>query len=60
MFDEELPAKKSHNITRYLEPLSLDELAHYVTELEAEIVRVQTEMAKKKAHMDNAASLFKS
>lgn len=59
MFDEEPLAKKAHNITRHLEPLSLDELAHYITELKAEIARVEGEMDKKKAHMASAASIFK-
>lgn len=59
MFDEELPKKKTHDITRDLEPLSLNELATYVTELVAEMARVEEEMAKKKAHMDSAASLFR-
>lgn len=60
MFDEELPIKKEHNITRNLEPLSLDELAQYITELNEEIVRTEAEISKKKAHMDSAASVFKS
>ncbi len=60
MFDEELPQKKEHSITRNLEPLSLDELAQYVIELKEEIRRTESEMARKKAHMDSASSIFKS
>ena len=60
MFDEELPAKKTHDITRNLEPLSLDELSHYITELQEEIARTEEEIKRKKAHMDSADSIFKS
>jgi uncharacterized small protein (DUF1192 family) len=59
MFDEELPQKKEVSITRNLEPLSLDELAHYITELQGEITRTEAEIMRKKAHMDSASSIFK-
>jgi len=59
MFDD-APMKKEHNITRNLEPLSIDELTLYIKELNAEIARTEAEILKKKAHMDSASSIFKS
>ncbi|MEM9469520.1 MAG: DUF1192 domain-containing protein [Pseudomonadota bacterium] len=59
MFDEELPIKKKETIERNLEPLSLDELSSYISELKAEITRTEAEIEKKKAHMNDAASVFK-
>lgn len=63
MFDEDdLPKAKKiagSGINRNLEPLSLDELAHYITELDAEIARVRTEIARKKDVFGAAESFFK-
>ncbi len=42
-----------------LEPMSLDELDHYIDDLREEIVRSEEEIKRKKAHMEAAASAFK-
>ncbi len=60
MFDEELPKKKPEAVfPRNLERLSVTELAEYIAELEAEIVRVRADMDKKKTSQDAAASIFR-
>jgi len=43
-----------------LEVMSVDELEDYVVALQAEIARTQDEIAKKRDHLSNADSLFKS
>jgi uncharacterized small protein (DUF1192 family) len=43
-----------------LEKMSVSELEARIKALEAEVVRVATELAKKKAHEAAAAQLFKS
>jgi len=43
-----------------LDVMSIDELEEYVLALQAEIARTEDEIAKKKAHLDGADSLFKS
>ncbi len=61
MFDDELPvSKKSVDFPRNLELLSVEELKHYVRDLESEISRVNNDIEKKKASHDAAASIFKS
>lgn len=60
MFDDEPQLKKTDNLNRNLEPLSLDELSAYIDDLKEEIARTEAEIQKKKAHMDSAASIFKS
>lgn len=59
MFDEELPQKKDISITLDLEPLSFDELEQYIRQLKDEILRTESEIARKKAHMDSVSSIFK-
>lgn len=59
MFDEEPVKKQDASLNKNLEPLSLDELAHYIVELKEEISRTEAEIARKKAHMDSASSIFK-
>ncbi|MCL4679363.1 MAG: DUF1192 family protein [Alphaproteobacteria bacterium] len=60
MFDEELPKKKPEAVfPRNLERLSVAELAEYIADLEAEIVRVQADMEKKKTSQDAASSIFR-
>ena len=44
---------------RNLETLSIEQLEEYVAELEREILRVQADIAKKRAHISGAESLFK-
>ena len=43
-----------------LDVMSLEELQDYVTELKAEIARVEEEIAKKQDHRSSADALFKS
>lgn len=60
MFDDDLPKKKNtHDFPRNLESLSLDELAAYVIDLKAEITRTESEIDRKKASEQAAASFFK-
>jgi uncharacterized small protein (DUF1192 family) len=60
MFDEELPKKKPEAVfPRNLERLSVAELAEYIADLEAEIVRVRADMDKKKTSQDAASSIFR-
>ncbi len=58
MFDDEEPKRIKQDIVN-LEPLSMDELANYIGELKAEIIRTEQEIARKKNHMDAASSIFK-
>ena len=56
---EELEDRKKPQTPKDLEPCSLDELAEYIENLKAEIIRTEAEIEKKKAHMDAASSAFK-
>lgn len=58
MFEEPELGKKPVG-PKDLEPYSVDELVAYIEDLKAEIIRTEAEMAKKKAHMDAASSIFK-
>lgn len=60
MFDDDLEPKNKSAKLRNLEPLSIDELAAYVQDLKAEILRSEAEIAKKKAYADTASSFFKT
>lgn len=60
MFDDDLDPKKKPSKLKNLEPLSVDELAAYIDDLKAEIVRTEAEMAKKKAYANAASSFFKT
>lgn len=60
MFDDDLDPKKKAPKLRNLEPMSVAELAAYVEELRAEIVRVEADIAKKKAYSEAASSFFKT
>lgn len=59
MFDDDLEPQKQITETKNLEPLSLDELQNYISELKEEIIRTEEEAKRKKAHMDAASSVFK-
>ena len=43
-----------------LDKMSVEELEDYIQDLKTEIVRVEKDIAKKKAHAAAAASIFKS
>ena len=59
MDPEDLEPRKAKPKPKNLDPLSIDELNNYIAELEAEIARVKSEMAKKSAHLSAAAAFFK-
>ncbi|MGH1398190.1 MAG: DUF1192 domain-containing protein [Alphaproteobacteria bacterium] len=59
MFDDLPKPKTDDAFPRDLEDLSIDELGDYITDLKAEIARVEGDIAKKKASQDAAASVFK-
>lgn len=58
MFNDEDFGKKPPAL-KNLEPMSLNELSHYIEEMKGEIVRAESEIKRKKAHMDAASSIFK-
>jgi len=60
MFDDDLPAGKAPKSPVNLETMSIDELEHYIREMEEEIQRVKAEIDKKRAHAQAASSVFKS
>lgn len=60
MFDDDLDPKTKKAARKNLEPMSIDELEHYIDSMHAEIERVRAEIAKKKAHQQAASSFFKS
>jgi uncharacterized small protein (DUF1192 family) len=60
MFDDLPPVKKTtQDFPRNLENMSLNELELYITDLQNEISRVQTDIAGKKASQEAAAAVFK-
>ena len=59
MFDD-LPEKKTtSDFPRDLENMSINELENYITDLQGEISRVQSDIATKKASQEAAAAVFK-
>jgi len=58
--DDRPRPKMMHQIGQDLSLLSLDDLNEHIAMLEAEIGRLKTEAAKKRASRDAAASFFKS
>lgn len=60
MFDEELDPKTKKPKPRNLGQMSISELQDYITDLKAEITRVEGDIEKKKASQAAAAAIFKS
>lgn len=59
MFDD-LPVKKSaQSFPRSLDGMSVSELEEYISDLKAEIARVEEDISKKRASQDAAAAIFK-
>ena len=59
MFDD-LPEKKTtSDFPRDLENMSINELELYITDLQSEIARVQTDIAGKRVSQEAAAAVFK-
>lgn len=60
-WDEDLPKKRpAYELGADLSTLSLEELQHYLTVLDAERQRVEAMVAAKKASQDAANSVFKA
>lgn len=59
MFDDDTPKSKSDTFPRNLETLSVSDLNEYIKDLEDEILRVKTDIERKKSSQDAAASVFK-
>jgi uncharacterized small protein (DUF1192 family) len=60
MDTDDLEPRKAKPKPKNLDPMSVEDLLEYIEELKAEIRRVEENMAKKKAHLSAAASLFKT
>jgi uncharacterized small protein (DUF1192 family) len=59
MEDEDLAPRKAKPQPKSLDPMSIAELEAYIAELQGEIGRVNSEIAKKRKIRDGAASLFR-
>lgn len=59
IFDDDTEPKNRKRTLKPLDSLSVGELAEYIADLQAEIVRAEAEMAKKKNHMAAVDALFK-
>lgn len=59
LFDDDLDPKTKKRKPRPLDLLSVPELKEYVTDLKAEIVRVEADIAKKEKSKSAAEALFK-
>jgi len=60
MFDEDGRKITIQEFPRNLEALSVEDLALYIEDLNAEIRKCEAEMARKKASAEAAANVFKS
>lgn len=58
--DDDFDPKTKQPKLKDLDPMSVSELEEYITSMKLEIIRVETDIAKKKAHQDAVSSLFKS
>ena len=56
---EDLEPRKKPVEKRNLEPMSIDELRHYIEQLRAEIERVEADIARKQNQFSVADSFFK-
>lgn len=56
---EDLEPRKKLVEKRNLEPMSIDELRHYIEQLKTEIVRVEADIARKQSQRSVADSFFK-
>ena len=60
MFDPENEPRNAPKKPKNLDNMSIEELHQYIQDMKDEILRVEKEILKKKAHKDAAASIFKS
>ena len=59
MLEDDLEPQKQPKKPRDLSNMSISELEDYIAAMKEEIVRVEDDIKKKKAHQDAAASVFK-
>lgn len=59
IFDDDTEPKSKKKTLKPLDGYSIDELAAYIADLQTEITRAESEMAKKKNHMAAVDALFK-
>lgn len=59
IFDEDTEPKNRKKTLKPLDKLSVDELGEYLSDLRAEILRVEAEMGKKQKHLEAMDALFK-
>jgi len=59
LIDDSEPKKKPELVFRKLDDLSVEALRAYITELKAEIVRVEAEIPKRGTARDAAEAFFK-
>lgn len=60
LFDDDNTPQNQPKKKRVLDKMSVEELRQYIDDMKEEIVRVEAEIARKKAHAAAAASIFKS
>lgn len=60
IFDDETDPKTKRSKPRLLDKLSVDELQVYISDMKAEIGRVEQEISKREKHKQAMAGLFKS
>lgn len=60
MFDDDLDPRKKKPAAKPLDPVSIPELKEYIARLREEIVRAETEIAKKEKLKSAADAIFKS
>ena len=60
MFDDDNLPRNAPKKPKPLDNMSVEELEEYIRDMKDEILRVEKEIAKKKAHKDAVSGLFKS